>query len=53
MNEHRHITETGITEEGGIIHIFEDGSHTYIQPEIVKDIFIDYINLIPNKIEEE
>lgn len=53
MNEHRHIIETAITEEGGIIHIFEDNSHTYIVPEITKDIFIDYINLILNKIEEE
>lgn len=53
MNEHRHITETGITKDGGMIHIFDDGSHTYIEPIIVKKIFIDYVNLIIDKIEVE
>lgn len=53
MNEIRFIKETSITKEGGMIHFFEDGNHTYLEPDKVKEIFKEYINFITKKIEEE
>lgn len=46
MNEHRHITERGITEHGGIIFVFDDGSHSYLSPEDTQELINDYLILI-------
>lgn len=42
MDKHLHITERGITEDGGIIFVFDDGSHTYLTPDDVEELFLDY-----------
>lgn len=46
--KHRQISALGITEDGGIILRFVDESHTYIEPDDVKDIIIK-LNELMNK----
>lgn len=38
MNEHRHIEEFKVFENKGLLLIFDDGSHTYIDPDNVGNI---------------
>ena len=43
--EHRIIEKFGITKEGGLIIVFDDKSHTFIDPEEMKKIILNYSDL--------
>lgn len=53
MKEAKHTTESYLTEEGGIIHLFQDGTYTYIEPEILHKLIVDYMHLTFHKLYKE
>ena len=51
--KHRHLTKVGLTEDGGLIIRFDDESHTYLPPDLFKEIVETYNELENIFIEEE
>lgn len=52
MNEHKKIELLSITEDLGLIILFDDGCHTYIEPEDFYEIWTGYLNLAIEKVEK-
>lgn len=53
MNEHRHIEDFKVFDNKGLVLIFDDGSHTYIDPYNVGKIIHAIIMVTFNEFEEE
>lgn len=53
QGEHKHIEEFKVFDNKGLLLIFEDGSHTYIDPENVSNIIHAVIMIAFDEYENE
>lgn len=52
-NEHKEIEFYYLTDNLGVLIKFIDGSHTYLDPEMMRTIFNDLLYTIEKRINEE